>query len=207
MKYFNKNINGFYPFYLVLSCIEVSFFQNSALNQLLCLFLQRVNTNTMERNLFLELLEDNNKVSLYSPHFEGEAYSEFEKFLLSYKDTYPDDIRQLVYRLDIIKRDGAEDRHFRYEGTRRDRVMALPSHLETTSLRLYLLNIAAKILILGNGGLKTTATYEEDSHLHKCVQTLQKIDIQLKQLEKQKVITVTGTKLLGTLTFSIDDEP
>ena len=168
--------------------------------------MQHVKSNAMERNLFLELLEDNNKVSLYSPHFENEAYSEFEKFLLTYKDTYPDDVRQLVYRLDIIKRDGAEDRHFRYEGTRRDRVMALPSHLETTSLRLYLLNIASKVLILGNGGLKTTATYEEDSYLHKCVQMLQKIDIQLKQLEKQKIITVTGTKLLGTLTFSIDDE-
>ena len=103
----------------------------------------------MERNLLIELLEDGDKVSLYSPHFEGEEYSEFEKFLLAYKDTYPDDVRQLVYRLDIIKRDGAADRHFRYEGTRRDRVMALPSHLETTSLRLYLLNIQAKILILG----------------------------------------------------------
>ena len=161
----------------------------------------------MERNLLLELLEDGNKVSLYSPHFEGEAYSEFEKFLLTYKDIYPNDVRQLVYRLDIIKRDGAEDRHFRYEGKMRDRVMALPSHLETTSLRLYLLNINAKILILGNGGLKTTSTYQEDAHLNRCVQTLQKIDIQLKQREKQKIITVSGTKLLGTLTFSIDDEP
>lgn len=160
----------------------------------------------MERNLFIELLEDSNKVSLYSPHFEGEEYSEFEKFLLTFKDNYPNDVAQLVYRLDIIKRDGAEDRHFRYEGTRRDRVMALPSHLETTSLRLYLLNIDAKVLILGNGGLKTTATYEEDAHLNKCVQILQKIDIQLKQLEKQRVITVSGTKLLGTLTFTIDGE-
>lgn len=159
----------------------------------------------MERNLFLELLEDGEKVSLYSPHFDGEEYTEFEKFLLSYKDAYPDDVRQLVYRLDIIKRDGAEDRHFRYEGTRRDRVMALPSHLETTSLRLYLLNINAKILILGNGGLKSTATYQEDAHLHKCVQTLQKIDIQMKQMENQKVITVKGTKLFGTLTFTIND--
>ncbi len=161
----------------------------------------------MERNLLLELLEDGNKVSLYSPHFEGEAYSEFEKFLLAYKDTYPNDVRQLVYRLDIIKRDGADDRHFRYEGKMRDRVMALPSHLETTSLRLYLLNINAKVLILGNGGLKTTSTYQEDAHLNRSVQTLQKIDIQLKQREKQKIITVSGTKLLGTLTFSIDDEP
>ncbi len=157
--------------------------------------------------MLLELLEDGNKVSLYSPHFEGEAYSEFEKFLLAYKDTYPNDVRQLVYRLDIIKRDGADDRHFRYEGKMRDRVMALPSHLETTSLRLYLLNINAKVLILGNGGLKTTSTYQEDAHLNRSVQTLQKIDIQLKQREKQKIITVSGTKLLGTLTFSIDDEP
>lgn len=159
----------------------------------------------MERNLLIELLEDGNKVSLYSPHFEGEEYSEFEKFLLAYKDDFPNDVAQLVYRLDIIKRDGAEDRHFRYEGTHRDRVMALPSHLETTLLRLYLLNINAKVLILGNGGLKSTATYEKDAHLHKCVQTLQKIDIQLKQLEKRRVITVSGTKLLGTLTFTIDD--
>ena len=40
----------------------------------------------MERNLLIELLEDGDKVSLYSPHFEGEDYSEFEKFLLTYKD-------------------------------------------------------------------------------------------------------------------------
>jgi hypothetical protein len=162
--------------------------------------------NNMERNLLIELLEDGEKVSLYSPHFEGEEYSEFEKFLLTYKDTYPDDVRQLVYRLDIIKRDGARDMHFRYEGTRRDRVMALPSHLETTSLRLYLLNIQAKILILGNGGLKSTATYEEDENLHRQVKLLQKIDIELKQREKNKVIVVTGTELLGELSFTIEDE-
>ena len=111
-----------------------------------------------------------------------------------------------MYRLDIIKRDGANDRHFRYEGTRRDRVMALPSHLETTSLRLYMLNIQAKILILGNGGLKSTATYEEDEILHKEVRTLQKIDIQLKQSENEKVIVVSGTELLGELSFTINDE-
>lgn len=160
----------------------------------------------MERNLFIELLESGEKVSLYSPHFEGEQYSEFENFLLKYKDLYPEDVKQIVYRLDIIKRDGAEDRHFRYEGTRKDRVMALPSHLETTSLRLYLLNIEAKILIIGNGGLKETATYEEDVILHKQVKTLQKIDIELKQREQQKVIVIKGTELLGELSFKIEED-
>ena len=160
----------------------------------------------MERNLLIELLEDGEKVSLYSPHFEGEEYSEFENFLLMYKDKYPDDVRQLVYRLDIIKRDGAEDRHFRYEGSKRDRVMALPSHLETTSLRLYLLNIQSKILILGNGGLKKTATYQEDENLHRQVRTLQKIDLEMKQREKENVIVVKGSELLGELSFTIDVE-
>jgi hypothetical protein len=102
----------------------------------------------MERNLLIELLEDGDKVSLYSPHFEGEEYSEF----------------------------------------------------------VYLLNIQAKILILGNGGLKSSATYQENEHLHKCVKTLQKIDIQIKEREKQKVIVITGTELLGELSFTIDDE-
>lgn len=84
--------------------------------------------------------------------------------------------------------------------------MALPSHLETSSLRLYLLNIRAKILILGNGGPKNTATYQEDKHLHQCVKTLQRIDIEIKEREKEKVIVVKGTKLLGELTFSITDD-
>ena len=160
---------------------------------------------TMEKNLFIELLEDGDKVSIYSPRFEGEKYTEFERFLLKFRDDYPNDVAQLVYRLDIIKRDGAADRHFRYEGTRHDRVMALPSHLETTALRLYLLNIQSKILILGNGGLKSTATYQEDEQLSRCVSTLQKIDIELKLRQHQKVITIRGTELLGELSFVIDD--
>ena len=36
----------------------------------------------MVRNLLIELLETGEKVSLYSPRFEGEEYTEFEKFLL-----------------------------------------------------------------------------------------------------------------------------
>ena len=82
--------------------------------------------------------------------------------------------------------------------------MALPSHLGTTRLRLYLLNINAKVLILGNGGLKSTRSYEKDSTLSGCVQTLQKIDIQIRECEQRKELIVSGTKLLGNLSFTID---
>lgn len=165
-----------------------------------------VEDSTMKKNVLLALLEDGEKVSLYSPRFAEEQYTEFEKFLLAYKDAFPEDVRQLVYRLDIIKRDGVADRHFRYEGKRSDRVMALPSHLETTRLRLYLLNIQSKVLILGNGGMKNTVTYQQDEFLSKCVETLQKIDIQLKIMEEKTIVTVKGTHLLGELSFVIDDE-
>lgn len=60
--------------------------------------------------------------------------------------------------------------------------------------------------MLGNGGVKTTQTYEEDPHLHKCVQTLQKIDIEIKKNERQQIVTIIGTNLIGPLTFTIEEE-
>ena len=160
----------------------------------------------MEKNLLIELLETGEKVSLYSPRFDGEEYTEFEKFLLQYKDTHTQDIQILIRRLDIIKQNGAEDRYFRYEGTIKDRVMALPSHLDTTNLRLYCLNIEHKVLILGNGGIKETRTYQENPQLHKAVQTLQKIDIEIKRQQNLQVVTVSGTNLNGPLVFTISEE-
>ena len=144
------------------------------------------------------------KVSLYSPRFESEEYTEFEKFLLTYKDQYAQDVQILIRRIDIIKENGAEDRFFRYEGSKRDRVMALPSHLDTSNLRLYCLNISHKILILGNGGIKKTQTYQEDVNLHRAVQNLQKIDIIIKKLENKRIITINGTNLHGPLELTID---
>ena len=155
----------------------------------------------MEKNLLIELLETGEKVSLYSPRFEGEEYTEFEKFLLTYKDQY---VQILIRRIDIIKENGAEDRFFRYEGSKRDRVMALPSHLDTSNLRLYCLNISHKILILGNGGIKQTQTYQEDVNLHRAVRNLQKIDIIIKKLENRRIITINGTNLHGPLELTID---
>ena len=160
----------------------------------------------MEKNLLIELLETGEKVSLYSPRFEGEEYTEFEKFLLEFKDSHVHDVQVLVRRLGIIKQNGAEDRYFRYEGSMNDRVMGLPSHIDTSELRLYCLNISHKVLILGSGGIKTTRTYEEDAQLHKCVQTLQKIDIEIKHKERQQIVTITGSQLIGPLTFTIDDD-
>ena len=170
------------------------------------MFIFAENILNMKRDLLIKLLEEGDKVNLYSPVFDGEQYTEFEKFLLAYKDEYPFDIAQIIYRLDIVKRDGAHDRHFRYEGKKSDRLMALPSHLETSHLRVYLLNLETKVIILGNGGLKKSRTYEEDAHLSRCVKTLQRIDIQIRNRETTKELVVKGTELLGELSFVIETD-
>ena len=82
--------------------------------------------------------------------------------------------------------------------------MALPSYLDTSNLRLYCLNISHKILILGNGGIKQTQTYQEDVNLLRAVRNLQKIDIIIKKLENRRIITINGTNLHGPLELTID---
>ncbi len=157
----------------------------------------------------IELLEDGEKVSLYSPKFEGEEYTEFEKFIIEFKDKeeFSNDLGVIFARLNVIKQNFAEDRYFRYEGRPNDRVQALPAkYLDSSRLRVYCIVINKKVLILGNGGVKNTATYNEDAYLSKCVKTLQKIDFEIKMRENRKMITIIGTHLSGELSFYINEE-
>ena len=48
--------------------------------------------------------------------------------------------------------------------------------IESERLRLYCLRISEQIVILGNGGAKTTRTYEEDSKMYGYVLDLQKFE-------------------------------
>lgn len=154
-------------------------------------------------NILIELLEEHDKVSFYSIRFHGEEYTEFEKFLLKYKDTHKEDIGIIMYRLEKIIADGVFERHFRYAGKKWDRTSELPSHLDTANLRLYCICVSQSILILGNGGLKTTRTYNEDPYLNKCVDTLQKVDIILNKKQKTFAITINGKILEGELSIKI----
>ena len=56
----------------------------------------------------------------------------------------------------------------------KDSVAAIP--IEGGKLRLYCLRISEQIVILGNGGVKTAKTYEEDSKLYGYVLDLQKFE-------------------------------
>lgn len=158
----------------------------------------------MKRNLELKFLDESDKVGIYSVQFEGEEHSEFEKFILRHKDDprYEDDLGIIFSWIKKVKNSGALERLIRYEGTMKDRVVA---PIDASSLRLYCIRINDVILLLGDGGEKTTRIYQEDEFLNKCVETLQKIDYNIKKREKDKSIKIIGTRLEGDLSFSINE--
>ena len=96
---------------------------------------------------------------------------------------------------------GAFERYFRPEGKMNDHVVAMP--IVQSKLRLYCLRLSDKILILGNGGVKNTKTYEESEELKGYVLTLQKFDNLIKEGIKNGTITVTENKIETDNTFDV----
>lgn len=54
------------------------------------------------------------------------------------------------------------------------------------------------VLIVGNGGVKNTRTYDEDADLSGYVITLQKLDALLKEAIKSGVVSIEETNITGT---------
>lgn len=77
-----------------------------------------------------------------------------------------------------------------------DHVVALP--IERGKLRLYCLRMSDSVLIVGNGGVKNTKTYDEDADLSGYVITLQKLDALLKEAVQNGIVSIEETNITGT---------
>ncbi len=83
----------------------------------------------------------------------------------------------------------------------RDSVVAL--HLVTSKLRLYCLRLTDKILVLGNGDVKNSKTYEEDETLQGYVMDLQKFENLLKREVSLGNVEITEKEILTDKTFEL----
>ena len=153
----------------------------------------------------LKTIEQNDNVGMFSICFDGSAESEFEKFLNEFKDnaTYNRDFNVILLALSKIIDKGALERFFRNEGRMNDNVKALA--IDSRKLRLYCLRISDQILILGNGGVKTTRTYQEDSKLSGYVMDLQTFDKVLIKAQKSGKVTIEKNMItdIQSATFEI----
>ena len=65
------------------------------------------------------------------------------------------------------------------------------------------MRLSDSILILGNGGIKKTRTYDEDEELRGFVVTLQNFDKLIKQGVEDGTITITENEIDTNKTFDI----
>ena len=82
-----------------------------------------------------------------------------------------------------------------------DSVVALP--VLSSKLRLYCLRLSNGILILGNGGVKNSRTYEEDDSLRGYVLTLQKFEELLKEGQKNGTVIIRERVIETDNTFEL----
>ena len=152
-----------------------------------------------------ELLLVNNAdgCTIYTIQFLSESDSEFERFYARFKDDaeYNPDLMRIVALINKIADMGALERYFRPEGKLKDGVCALP--VLQSKLRLYCLRLSDKILVLGNGGVKKTRTYNEDDTLKGYVLTLQNFEKLIKEGEKDGTISITANTIETDKTFDI----
>ena len=159
---------------------------------------------TTMKNATVKMIEQSDNVGLYSICFEGNDLSEYERFVQKFMDdaTLNEDFRKVLLAINRIVANGALERYFRPEGKMNDHLAALS--IDSKVLRLYCLRISDQILIVGNGGAKTTRTYEESEELSGYVIDLKKFDLLLEQEMKSGIIKVERNVITGIESASFE---
>lgn len=159
----------------------------------------------LRKKIIIELYEEFEEVNFYTLNYDLKEESEADDFFIRFYDEekFKEDIDIISKMFEKIGQKGAEIRYFRPEGKMNDQVGALPERLYTANLRLYAIRLSKNIVILGNGGEKTTKTYNEDPYLNNCVEVLQKINHILNDRIQNGKIFEYNKVLTGYLTFYI----
>ena len=146
----------------------------------------------------IEKIEQTAQAGLFTIYFENNDESEFERFINRFKDDAErkQDLQIILNAIQkMLSNNGFLERYFRPEGKMNDNVVALP--IERGKLRLYCLRMSDSILIVGNGGIKDTRSYNENPELNGYVITLQKLDALLKTGIANGNIIIETTDITG----------
>jgi len=148
--------------------------------------------------VYIEEVLKTDIAGLFTICFEGDDATEFQKFIEKFKEdaTRKEELSVILTAINrMLNASGFLERYFRPEGKMSDHVVALP--VERTKMRLYCLRMSDSVLIVGNGGIKSTKTYEEDESLNGYVITLQKLDKLLNHAIKSGKVIIEETMISG----------
>ena len=148
--------------------------------------------------VYIEEVQKTDIAGLFTICYEGDDATEFQKFIEKFKEdaTRKEELSVILTAINrMLNASGFLERYFRPEGKMGDHVVALP--VERTKMRLYCLRMSDSVLIVGNGGIKRTKTYEEDESLNGYVITLQKLDKLLNHAIKSGKVIIEETMISG----------
>lgn len=151
----------------------------------------------------LLLVNSSDSCTLYTIQFLSDDMSEFEKFVAKFRQNSElnPDFQAIMRFVEQILSNGALERYFRREGKMNDFVVALP--VLKSKLRLYCLRLTDKILILGNGDMKNSRTYEENETLLGYVMDLYKFERLLRHEVNSGNVKITEKEVLTDKTFNL----
>jgi hypothetical protein len=112
---------------------------------------------------------------------------------------FEDDIDIIITAIDKIVENGALEQYFRPEG---GKLKAIP--LNSSQLRLYCYLVNEEIMILGNGGQKTTRTVNEDPILTEHTEILRGVGNMLSSRINKGTVQVYKKQLYGNLEFQLE---
>lgn len=149
------------------------------------------------------LVTSSDSCTVYTIQFLSDEQSEFEKFISKFRNDAElnPDFQAIMRFVEQILANGALERFFRREGKMSDSVAALP--VLRSKLRLYCLRLTDKILVIGNGDVKNSRTYQENNTLQGYVIDLQKFERLLKQEVRAGNVRITENQIITDKTFEI----
>lgn len=124
----------------------------------------------------IELIEEHERVNIYSIRLKGEKLSEIERFF----DSFP-------------------------EGSKYDEEINTIIPIETSHLRLYCIRLSDSILVFGNGGIKDAATWQESDTLTPHVEILKDTSRYIASRLENGSLYAVGKDLIGNLNFTRDE--
>lgn len=140
-----------------------------------------------------ELILETDKVSMYSPKYDGESQNEFEKFLAENRSHTNRQLKMffdaILSVLEKMGETGASERYFRPEG---GNVKAVPLYItmpridkKVGKMRLYCLRLSDRMLILGGGAVTTAQKNEDDPVILAIIGNLRDIEQHIRRIAEQ----------------------
>lgn len=116
------------------------------------------------------------KTNFYTVAVDDDDKSLFQHFIENNLASHDKEIQNLLMRMKAMGDvTGAREQFFKLQEGKADDAVAALYDMPSKKLRLYCLRYGNCTVILGDGGPKTTRTYNEDENLNLKVRLLQKI--------------------------------